>query len=629
MCGITGIMAFNEIGRMQLIHLENATRAMSKRGPDFHQTYLEGFCGLGHRRLSVIDTSAAAHQPMQDASGRYTIIFNGEIYNYSELKKVLLDQGLQFNSQSDTEVLLNLYIQEGEKCLERLNGFFAFAIHDKADNTLFIARDRIGIKPLLYYQDDDKFLFASEMKAMLEYGIPKELNFDALQMYLELNYLPAPFTMLKGVHKLKPGHCVTIKDRQVTIRQWYQIPEPVEDFQESMSFEDAKKRLSDLLEDSVKKRLVSDVPVGAFLSGGIDSSIITALASRHVDTLNTFSIGYKDDKFFDETHYANLVSKKFNTNHTVFSLTQDDLINHVEEIVDYLDDPFADSSAIPVYILSKETRKHATVALSGDGADEIFSGYNKHSAWLRAGSGGLSNQIIKVGKPIWSILPKSRSNKLGNTVRQLHRFARMMSLSEEDRYWFLASFQQLGKKNNPILNHSHDGSLYREVKSEYLGYLNSTSLNHFLYADTHLVLPNDMLTKVDLMSMANRLEVRVPFLDHRIVEFANNLPRAHKINSELRKRILQEGFREILPEELYNRPKKGFEVPLRSWFRNQLVAELDVTLFNEPFLRDQNLFDSSKVLQLRKRIKSMNPGDSHAHIWALYVFQKWYKRYFQ
>ncbi len=626
MCGITGILAFNEIGRMQLIHLENATRALSRRGPDFHQTYLDNMVGLGHRRLSVIDTSPAAHQPMQDESGRYTIIFNGEIYNYLELKQPLLQAGVKFKSESDTEVLLNLYKLKGEQCLHDLNGFFAFAIYDKEEQSLFLARDRMGIKPLIYYQDEDKFLFGSEMKAMLEYGIRKEINFDALSMYLELNYLPAPFTMLRGIKKLRPGHSITIKGKSVRETEWYKVPEPVADDESASSYESASKQLQELLDKAVQRRLVADVPIGAFLSGGIDSSVITALASRHVDQLNTFSIGYRDDKFFDETHYANLVSKKFNTNHTVFSLTQDDLINHLNEIVDYIDDPFADSSAVPVYILSKETRKHATVALSGDGADELFSGYNKHAAWLKATKKSFSHELIKAARPLWSILPKSRSGKVGNMIRQLERFSKMLRFDERDRYWFLATFQQLNSKNNPILNNTQ-GEEYSHIKEKYLSYLKGTSMNHFLWADTHLVLPNDMLTKVDLMSMANKLEVRVPFLDHEVVEFANKLPSNYKINNQIRKRILQETYKEILPTELFNRPKKGFEVPLLSWFRNQLKAELETTLFNRTYLEDQGIFNSTKIMQLRKKLYSFNPGDSHAQVWALYVFQKWYRRY--
>ncbi len=627
MCGITGILAFNEIGRMQLIHLENTTRILEKRGPDHHDTFLDQFVGLGHRRLSIIDTSSAGHQPMTDPSGRYTIIFNGEIYNYRELKKDLVNQGIAFDSSSDTEVLLQLFIKEGKSCLEKLNGFFAFAIFDKAENSLFIARDRVGIKPLLYYQDEDKFLFASEMKSLLEYGIPREINEEALRMYLELNYLPAPFTMLKGIRKLEPGHWLTIKGREVNSQQWYHIPKPGEKVFNG-NYDDAKKTLQGTLDESVMRRLVADVPLGAFLSGGIDSSIVTALASRHVEQLNTFSIGYRDDKFFDETHYAEVVAKKFKTNHTVFSLTQNDLLDHLPDILNYIDDPFADSSALPVYILSKETRKYATVALSGDGADELFSGYNKHAAWLRASQGGLGNSLVKSTGWLWSMMPKSRSGKIGNKFRQLERFSKMLNCNVNDRYWFLATFQQLKEVEKLLTNQKIDLTTYNEVKKRYLESVDP-SIGSMLYTDCQLVLPNDMLTKVDLMSMANHLEVRVPFLDHNLIEFVNSLPDDFKINSSLRKRILQDTFREILPLELYNRPKKGFEVPLLSWFKGELQGDLNRTLFNEELLSSQDIFKPKQVMQLKKRINSYNPADAHAKVWALFVFQHWYKRVFQ
>jgi len=364
MCGITGIFAFNIAGKFNKVHTSTATRALEKRGPDYQEVYLDEWVGLGHRRLSIIDTSAAANQPMWDEQKRYCIIFNGEIFNFQELKKSLLDKGINFFSNSDTEVLLKLFILEKEKCLNRLNGFFAFCIYDKQEQTFFIARDRYGVKPLLYVYDEHKFIFASEMKAILQYGIEKDIDFTSLFTYLQLNYIPAPNTIFKKVKKLLPGQYLIISNCQLSIDNYYSIPYTRENANK-VSYDDAKEALRNLLEAAVQRRLISDVPLGAFLSGGIDSSIITGLASKHKANLHTFSIGFKDEKFFDETEYAKLVANHFKTEHTVFSLTNNDLYEHVHSILDYIDEPFADSSAINVYILSKQTRKHATVALSG------------------------------------------------------------------------------------------------------------------------------------------------------------------------------------------------------------------------------------------------------------------------
>ncbi|MCX8492526.1 MAG: asparagine synthase (glutamine-hydrolyzing), partial [Cyclobacteriaceae bacterium] len=383
MCGITGILAFNLVGKFNLINVTTATAALSKRGLDHQGLYTDQFVGLGHRRLSIIDTSTAAHQPMWDKEFRYSIIFNGAIFNFQELKKELESKGVTFTTQSDTEVLLKLYLSEKEKCLNKLNGFFAFCIYDKQEQTFFVARDRYGIKPLLYLFDEDKFIFASEMKSILAYGIEKTIDYSSLNTYLQLNYIPAPATIFTNVKKLIPGHYATIRKKEMTVCCYYKIPYE-RDSLSHVSYDNAKKKLHTLLEASVQQRLIADVPLGAFLSGGIDSSVIVGLASKHKPDLHTFSIGFRDEAFFDETKYARLVANHFNTEHTVFSLTNDDLYRHVHSILDYIDEPFADSSAIAVYILSQETRKHATVALSGDGADELLAGYNKHEAFLKS-----------------------------------------------------------------------------------------------------------------------------------------------------------------------------------------------------------------------------------------------------
>lgn len=630
MCGITGVYAFNMVGRISMINVTNATAALDRRGPDFQDTYHDNIVALGHRRLSIIDTTASGHQPMTDKSGRYIIIFNGEIFNYKALKEELSNRGIHFSSGSDTEVLLYLYITEGKSCLQKLNGFFAFAIYDKEEQSVFIARDRMGIKPLYYVQDENRVLFASEMKSILAYGIDKTIDYSALYTYLQLNYIPAPKTIFRDVKKLLPGHTLFIKDGEVQKECFYKIPYDKNKYT-SLSYDEQKSKLSELMEQSVQKRLVADVPVGSFLSGGIDSSVIATLAHRHKPDLHTFSIGYKDEKFFDETEYARLVAKKIGSDHTVFSLTNNDLYQHVNDILNYIDEPFADSSAIAVYILSKETRKHSVVALSGDGADELFSGYNKHSAFLKMITGGSAARAVGALTPLWGLLPKSRSNPLTNKFRQLHRFGKGMKLTSKERYWQWAGFAtetEVDKLLTPESLLALDRQNYLDFKNNILREIpEKEDINDILYADMNLVLPDDMLTKVDRMSMANSLEVRVPFLDHEVVEFAFSLPVSSKINDQIRKRIVQDSFRDILPAELYNRPKKGFEVPLLKWFRKEMKSIINDDLLRDDFIEQQGIFNVNETKKLKRKLFSSNPGDVHAQIWALIVFQWWWKRY--
>ncbi len=628
MCGITGIFAFNLVGKMNMIHLTNATMALAKRGPDFQDIYHDQFVGLGHRRLSIIDTSTVANQPMWDESKRYAIVFNGEIFNYRELRKELEARGISFFSQSDTEVLLKLYILEKEKCLNKLNGFFAFCIYDKQEQTFFLARDRYGVKPLLYVHDEDKFIFASEMKSITQYGIEKAIDYNSLYTYLQLNYIPAPNSIFKTVKKLLPGHYLKIVNCQLSIVNFYSLPlQPAQ----NISYESAKEEFKKLLEASVQRRLVADVPLGCFLSGGIDSSVITGLAKKHKPDLHTFSIGFKDEKFFDETHYARLVAKHFQTEHTVFSLTSNNLYEHVNSILDFIDEPFADSSAINVYILSKETRKYATVALSGDGADEMLGGYNKHAAHYQVLHPGWKENLVASLKPLWKALPKSRNNPWGNKVRQLARFTEGMKLASKERYWQWAGFatkEETIKLLHPDLQTNLWLNEFYPRRNNILQSIpDKETINDILFTDTQLVLPNDMLTKVDLMSMANSLEVRTPFLDYELVNFIFSLPGEFKINSSIRKRILQDTFKDFLPEKLYNRPKKGFEVPLLKWFRREMKSLIVDEMLSKKFIEDQGIFNYSEVDKLKKQLFSSNPGEVHARIWGLIVFQWWWRKY--
>lgn len=631
MCGIAGAYSFkNKIISDEW--LKNAATSLNKRGPDNQNFISIGNCSLVHARLSIIDTSESANQPIYDATGRYAIIFNGEIFNYQEIKKELEQKGVQFKTQSDTEVLLYAYIQFGETFLHKLNGFFAFAIFDKLEDSMFIACDRFGIKPLYYYSDEDYFFFGSELKTITQFPVKKEINWSSVAAYFQLNYIPGKNSIFKNIQRLEPGHQIFIHNSEILIKQWYTIPyNALKAEQNQLSYDEQQKKLVELMDDSVRLRLISDVPLGAFLSGGIDSSVVTAMATRHTKHLNTFSIGFEGNSFFDETPYANLVAKHFNTNHTVFKLKNDDLFESLNELLEYTDEPFADSSALLVNILSKFTRKHVTVALSGDAGDELFAGYNKHYGEWQMRNGSWQANVIHLLQPVWQSLPKSRGGGIANKIRQLERFSNGMDLTPAERWWRWCCINDLDFVDK-LLNDKVDASIAEIIETRQ--YFSSKvqfdgTLNDDLLADVGMVLPYDMLVKVDRMSMRNSLEVRVPFLDYRIVEFAFSLPVSSKINGNIKKKIVQDAFREILPKELYNRPKKGFEVPLLQWFKTDLKDKILNDWLSDEYIKAQGIFNVETIQQLKLQMLSNNPGDVHAQIWALIVFQNFWRKYME
>lgn len=631
MCGITGCRLFSGRHSSYLSKLDEATERLTRRGPDAGGVYVQDGVGLGHRRLSIIDTSSAAGQPMTDASERYTIVFNGEIFNFRQLAEKHLGLHGHDIPHSDTEVLLRLLIAFGTDCLDWLGGFFAFAFYDLQTGDLLIARDRYGKKPLLYALTEDSLVFASEMKSLLAYDIPRKLNYTTLHLYLQLNYIPQPASMLEGVAKVKPGHYMRFNAKGLEAYEPYFTNKLFPEEYGRYDYDTAQKMLVEKMDAAVQERMIADVPLGAFLSGGIDSSAVVALASRHTDKLRTFSVGYKDNPFFDETSYAMLVAKQYNTDHTVFSLTTDDFLQHVFGVMEYLDEPFADSSAIPVFILSMETRKHVTVALSGDGGDEVFGGYNKHAAEHRMRTPNALMRLAVAGGPLWKVLPKSRNGRYGNLFRQLHRFAEGARLTQQERHWRWSSINDRQKVDALLGTEARRQVSVASLEAEkgiLLQHLATEDFNEVLLTDMNLSLVSDMLVKVDLMSMANSLEVRSPFLAREVVEFAHSLPASYKIGGGMKKKILQDAFRPLLPPELYNRPKKGFEIPLLDWFRKELWSTIDGDLLSDATVREQGIFDPAEVARLKAKLKSSNPEDSHATIWALLVFQYWYRMYF-
>ncbi len=635
MCGIVGIIALGAGGRTVPDGLEAATQCLACRGPDHGGVFRDGRVALGHRRLAVIDTSEAANQPMTDPGGRYTIVYNGEVYNFRELRERLVERGVVLKTRSDTEVVLQLFIAEGTAMLERLNGFFALAIYDREQRSVLLARDRFGIKPLLVYRDSERVMFASEMKALLALPIRRELDEVSLFQYLQLSYIPAPHSILKHVSKLEPGCYLTVTEDAVSEGRYARAAEADSDSGDVPAYDAAARRVAQLLDASVARQMVSDVPLGAFLSGGLDSTIVAALAARHTKELETYAIGFPDHPRFDESADAEAAARALGVRHTTFPVSRDDLYAHLFDVLDYTDEPFSDSSALAVYILSRHTRRHVTVALSGDGADEIFGGYNKHAGEYAARNGGLAARAVRALGPLWRALPHSRETSMGDTVRRLDRFARRASLGARDRYWSWCTFTDeevvsgmlAGRFRTPRAIASWPDYLARKDAATQWIEESQRGMNDVLRSDIALVLPNDMLRKVDSMSMAHGLEIRVPFLDNDLVAFASALPSHYKIGGGVRKRILRDAFRAVVPEHVLKKRKHGFEVPLMPWFRSHLRSLIRDELLSRDFVVAQGLFDPGAVSGLLERLDSDRPGDIAPQVWSLVVLQYWWKRY--
>jgi asparagine synthase (glutamine-hydrolysing) len=616
LCGIIGIWAKNKTGESELSKVQNAVSSISHRGPDNQGIKIYSNFALGHSRLSIIDTRESANQPMFDESKRYSIVFNGEIYNYKEIRQGLELEGFRFVTNSDTEVLLNLLIAKGEKGLEKLNGFFAFVFYDNEENKVLFARDRMGIKPLMIYEDEHKIILSSEMQAFFEFDIVKEIAEMPLNMFFRLTYTPAPNSILKGAYKILPGQVGTITEEGLELKRYYQVKR--KPFVRT-GFSQATIDLRSILTQAVKDRLISDVPLGAFLSGGIDSSIISAIAKRHKEDLETFSIGF-DHPYFNESEYAEIVSKHIGSKHHEFIIGKQEFLECFEDFLDTIDEPFADSSSFAVYFLSKQTRKHVAVALSGDGADELFGGYRKHRAELAVREMSLSKErTIKFLAKMSGEGRSSRSDKWGDINRKIQKLNKGLSLSNEKRYLEWCSFSSQEDVYDLL-----EPSYREEFDWKGAGFEN---MNDVLIADQQFILPNDMLKKVDLMSMSQGLEVRTPFLDHRVVEFANSLPLKYKMNQKKGKIILQEAFRDYLPQEIFTRKKMGFEIPLQEWLGEKMKDIINGEMFGDSFIKEQGLFDKEYIKYLAKSVNNKTFGDKIYLLWSLIIFQNWYKKY--
>lgn len=622
MCGIAAIVGFTEKGRQQLTRIAQCAALLRHRGPDHQQHILAQNFAFAHARLSIIDLSAQSNQPFTSHDKRFTVVYNGEIFNYKALREELKQRGQTFHTGGDVEVLVNLYRAYGKEGVKKINGFFAFVLHDHETNTFFAARDRFGVKPLYYYKDDDYFACASELRTLKELCDLKTIDRAALYTYLQLTYAPDNCSLLENVQKLEPGGFIFIESDRASKGSYYTLettaPNPT-----SLPPE---KQLAELLDAAVQARMVADVPVGTFLSGGIDSSVITALAARHKPGLQTFSVGFTGNEQLDESKFAEMVAKKYKTQHHTFHFTDAEAETEIAGFLDAIDEPFADSSAFNVYVLSKKTKQHVKVALSGDGADELFAGYNKHRAEWLVRNDKLKTFVFRAAARFASLAPASRESRLANRARQLARFASGAKLPATERYWRWASFYPQQKAQRLIKLTAAEAALYETRKKEYTSLIGE-DFNSVLLADTKLVLPGDMLVKVDRMSMAHSLEVRNPFLDYRVVEFAFSLGSTYKIDRHDQKKILKQSCAHLLPAEILGRKKHGFETPVQQWLRGPLRGHVERLLLDRAFIASQGLFDYAEVKHVVGRALGNNPGDAGAAAWALLIFNHWYKKH--
>lgn len=603
MCGIAGIINLNKSNQKIPHNPHEILDLLKHRGPD-SQIYLQiGEATLFHSRLSIIDTSEASNQPFINSTKTEALVFNGEIFNYQGLKL----STEKYSTSGDVEVLFKQLSTSLEKCLNHLNGFFAFAFYNAIEKTALLARDRYGVKPLYYFKDDNVFAFASELKPLLALIGKQELNFNQLYTYFRLNYSAGNETVFKNVYKLLPGQFIKIGVNTFEVKTWYQAKKDV-----------MNGGIFNLLDDAVKIRLQADVPVGTFLSGGVDSSIISAIAKKHKPDLNTFSIGFEQEHYFDETNYSELVAKHINSNHHVYKLKEDDFLSNIDSFLNAIDEPFADSSAFNFYMLSKYTRDYVKVALSGDGADELFKGYNKHRALLLAANSA-GKLLFKSIKPFITKSASSRDGALNNRVRQLHKLSKLTSLNQIEQQKFLATISS-HEDCIQLLKIKFSNTTFENLFKQTSSFSDFELRDWF---DIQTVLADDMLVKADRFSMQHGIEIRNPFLDYRIVNYALNLPESQKINKLQQKIILKQSFKHLLPKEIFHRSKKGFELPLQKWLSNELKTKLNSNWLNPEKIQQENLINLSRIEQLKQQVFSNNAGDSAAQLWAIIVFEAW------
>lgn len=623
MCGIAGFSRFH-VDEGDTTALEAMGNAIYHRGPDAGGTYIDNQIGLCHRRLSILDLSEAGNQPMFSENGELVIVFNGEIYNFLELRESLEAEGFAFKSHTDTEVILALYEKLGIQCLEKLAGMFAFALWDKRKQTLFIARDRLGKKPLYYFAKDQRFAFGSEIKAILTLSdIPKKLRLDAVHDFFAYQYIPDPKSIFEDIHKLPPAHYLQLTADGFTVHEYWDLsfkrvsdaPEPI-----------LQNELATLLETVTRQRMISDVPLGAFLSGGVDSSgVVAMMANASATPVKTCTIGF-DDERFNEAEFAREIAEQYHTEHHEFMVNQH-VADTLEHIAGFFDEPFADPSLVPTYYVSELARKAVTVALAGDGGDEMFAGYEKYTTDELENTlrnkfpRSLRQHVFPSLAHVAGLLP----GKIGKKAKSL-----LTSLSHNPAMGFyITNSMMTDEMWRKLVKSDVAQSLgsYHPSKLTLDTYYKADGPDHLskvLYTDIKTYLTGGILVKVDRMSMANSLEVRAPILDHRIAEFAARVPSAMKLRNGEKKYLLKRVFSPFIPDSLLNRKKMGFSPPLDEWFRGELNAFSRPYLFQSKGLKQ--LFIEANIKEIWQSHQSRKQ-DHGLVLWSMLMFELWYQKY--
>ena len=633
MCGITGGLWFDARKAVSASVLNGMVQSLQHRGPDDSGVHTESLhqdvtgivpgVALGFRRLSIIDL-AGGHQPMSNEDGSVWIVFNGEIYNYRDLRRRLEGAGHRFQTDSDTETIVHLYEDLGTECFAHLNGMFAVAVWDRTRRQIVLARDRLGKKPLFYQWRDRQLLFGSELKALAQApDFDTQLSPAAIDQFLTYQYVPHPHTIYQTSHKLPPGHVAVVREAGVEVKRYWNLDCHETDIGE----QEAASKLDELLRDSIRLRLRSDVPLGAFLSGGVDSSLIVALAQQQMDTpLHTFSIGFNEADF-DETKYARQVAAWVRTEHNEYKVTPD-AVSVLDQLAWHFDEPFGDSSAIPTWYLCQRTREQVTVALSGDGGDELFAGYDRYRAlWLS----GWFNRLIPAAPILGSRFVQSlpHSSRQRSFVRRLQRFGEALNQPAARQYmnWLQIFPERMRAElyRDDFVEQLPNEDPYEFFEAAWRGVGDRDMISRASLADLVTYLPCDLMTKVDIASMAHGLECRQPFLDFRLVEFAASLPASLKFRFGVGKRLLRKTFERLLPRQIWTRKKMGFGVPLGDWFKNELRG----------LTRERLLSNESRCHQFLKPDAIESLVDQHMtgrvnhcyRLWNLLVLESWLRRW--
>ena len=617
MCGIAGFSWKDEEAITQM------TQVLAHRGPDDQGVLTEDGISLGHRRLSIIDLSERGHQPMCNEDSSVWIAYNGEIYNFQELRNELQAKGHTFKSGTDTEVIVHAFEEYGPDCVKRFNGMFAFAIWDRKKGELLLARDRLGIKPLYYYLHNNKLVFGSEIKAVVRNpAVKRDVNPQALYRYMGYEFVPAPETIFRHIYKLQPGHYLRYKAGKADLTQYWDLR-----FQdEGHTKKHYEEQMREILTESVRKRLISDVPLGVFLSGGLDSSTVVALMSRcGVDPIQTFSLGYVDPSF-SELDYAEVVAKQFNTQHTVLMIDPitPDLI---EQAVWHLDEPMTDLSAIPFYLICRKAREHVTVCLSGEGGDEVLAGYDRFRASKLNGYYELIPGCVRraIVSPLVNALPDQAQKK--GAINMLKRFIDGGMLPAEGGHMRWQYFGTPGKESQLF-----SSKIISEINADPFGpirdhiqHCNSKKrIDREIYVDLKYAMPDSPLMKVDKMSMAHGLEVRVPFLDHEFVDFCATMPGNLKLGGFTTKKIFRSAMQGILPDSIRSRGKQGYSFPIKNWLRNELNDYMKEALNSSPLINDA--FNPSYIQRLIKEHEEYKANHNHI-LWALINLAVWHRQF--